>query len=143
MTEFGVDAYDNDVPAVDEQAQADWGVLQWRIIEAKTLGGTVMEYSDEWWKAGNPASHDTGGFVRDAMNDRFSNEEYWGVVFIGDSGGSCNDVAPRLVYAALRSEWFTPDVPALTRGGLALLALLLAAGGGIASLRLHGRKARG
>jgi hypothetical protein len=143
MTEFGVDAYDNNVSALDEQAQADWGVLQWRIIEAKTLGGTVMEYSDEWWKAGNPESHGPGGFVRDAMNDRFSNEEYWGVVSIGDGGGACNDVTPRLVYAALRSEWFTPGVPALTRGGLALLALLLTAGGGIVSLRLHGRQARG
>ncbi len=135
ITEFGVDAYDNGVSAEDQQAQADWDVLQWRVIEAKTLGGTVMAYSDEWWKCGNPAAHDTCGFVRDAMNDRFSNEEYWGVMSISDTGGLCNDVTPRLVYAALQNEWLVPGVPTFSHGGLILLAVFLMAAGEIACLR--------
>jgi hypothetical protein len=124
MTEFGVDAYDQNAGALDEQAQADWDVLQWEIISKKSLGGTVMEYSDEWWKYNPPTNldvHDSGGFIRDAMNDRFSNEEYWGIVSVSKREGQPDDVTRRLAYFALKAKW----LPALSPGGLILLVALL------------------
>ena len=50
----GIDAYDNVAGSEDLESQAIWDALQWRAIRAKTLGGTLMAYSDEWWKAGVP-----------------------------------------------------------------------------------------
>ena len=44
-----------------------------------------MAYSDEWWKAGNPDTHDPGGYHTDAHPDGYSNEEWWGIfVFLKD-----------------------------------------------------------
>jgi hypothetical protein len=93
VTEFGVDAYDNNAGMEDQESQAECDVSLWRTIRAKTLGGTVMAYSDEWWKAGAPCDHDTGGFPRDTHPDRFSNEEWWGMFQIADTGGLCDESA--------------------------------------------------
>lgn len=118
ITEFGVDAYDNHAGTVDEQAQADWDVLQWQMIAAKSLGGTVMAYSDEWWKdvEGGPALHDPGGYYSGTGNDGFSNEEYYGLVSVADMGGACDAVSPRLAYTALKEQWLNTMYVTLSKG---------------------------
>jgi hypothetical protein len=59
VSEFGADAFhSNDAlnPAAgaeNQNEQAQWDGLLWDEIVAnggKTIGGTVMEYADEWWK---------------------------------------------------------------------------------------------
>ncbi|HEY8401689.1 MAG TPA: Ig-like domain-containing protein [Cytophagaceae bacterium] len=46
-------------------------------------GVCFFEWSDEWWKAGNPNTQDTGGFTNGGVPyDGFANEEYWGIVDI-------------------------------------------------------------
>ncbi len=59
ISEFGADAWHtNDVnnPSdgfEDQETQANWGGKLWDEIVANkrvSIGGTIMEYSDEWWK---------------------------------------------------------------------------------------------
>jgi hypothetical protein len=135
ITEFGIDAYDNVAGSEDQESQATWDALQWRAIRAKTLGGTVMAYNDEWWKAGAPAVHGSGGFPRDTHPDRFSNEEWWGMVSVADTGGSCDEITPRQAYSALQREFGGIPVPASSKAGAIALAALLLTAGTLAALR--------
>jgi hypothetical protein len=107
FTEYGIDAWNNVAGAEYQDVQAAWVVRQWRQIESATLGGTIMAYSDEWWKAGSPSTHDTGGYSTGVHPDGFSNEEYWGMVWVQDQGSSPDLVHPRLVYTALGQEYAT------------------------------------
>ncbi len=104
-TEFGIDAWDNVNGQVYEATQAAWNVQQWRQIKARTLGATVMAYADEWWKAGDPTSHDFGGYSTGAHPDGYSNEEWWGMVAVEDNGSAPDIVHPRQTYYALAAEW--------------------------------------
>lgn len=48
-------------------------------------GVALFEFSDEWWKAGNPNAHDVGGWAPNSSGvpyDGAPNEEYWGIVDI-------------------------------------------------------------
>ena len=57
-------------------------------------GGTIMEYCDEWWKAGDPDEHD------------IHLEEWWGLFSVEiDSAGSPDIVIPREAYHDLREVW--------------------------------------
>jgi hypothetical protein len=105
ITEYGIDAYDMIAGEEYQAVQADWVTQQWRHLSVSCVGGTVMAYSDEWWKAGNPDSHDTGGYFTDQHPDGFSNEEWWGIVAVELNPGSCDTVQPRAVYYALRDEF--------------------------------------
>jgi len=140
ITEFGVDAYDNVAGTEDPKSQAEWSVLQWRAIRAKTLGGTVMAYSDEWWKAGTPCAHDTGGFPRDTHPDRFSNEEWWGMFSIANTGELCDELTQREAYSSLQWEFHDKGVPAASRGGAIALALLLLTGGTLVVVQRASRR---
>jgi hypothetical protein len=53
---------------------------------------------DEWWKSGNPSSHDNGVFSISVPYDNYANEEWWGIVDI--------DRNTTLAYEALK-EAFT------------------------------------
>ncbi len=105
FTEFGIDAYDMLAGQEYPTVHADWVAQQWEQIAANCLGGSVMAYSDEWWKAGDPITHDEGGYYTDQHPDGFSNEEWWGIVAVEDLGGPCDDVVPRLAYYALRDAF--------------------------------------
>jgi hypothetical protein len=140
ITEFGIDAYDNVAGAEDQESQAEWNVLQWRAIRAKTLGGTVMAYSDEWWKAGTPCAHDGGGFPRDTHPDRFSNEEWWGIFSIADTGGLCDELTQRQAYAALQWEFRDKQLPATSERGVIGLGLLLLTAGTLVVVRRAWRR---
>jgi hypothetical protein len=105
FTEYGIDAWNNVAGAEYQDVQAAWEVRQWRQIRRATLGATVMAYSDEWWKAGDPNSHDFGGYPTKTHPDGYSNEEWWGVVAVQDNGGGPDIVHPRQAYYALGQEF--------------------------------------
>ncbi|MDD1751388.1 MAG: PASTA domain-containing protein, partial [Methanothrix sp.] len=113
LTEFGVDAYNTGSSSEYQDIQADWVVHEWEQIKENSLGGIVMEYSDEWWKrCGLPFSHDTCGYDTDAQPDYCSNEEWYGVMAIQDNGIQPDIMHPRDVYYALQSE-FNYDIGSL------------------------------
>lgn len=72
----------------NEQAQADAtkNILNDVFDHQDVCSGvTLFEFSDEWWKAGNPSSHDKGGWAPNSGGvpyDGAPNEEYWGIVDI-------------------------------------------------------------
>lgn len=105
LTEFGIDAYDTVHGGEYEAVQAQVNTWQWRWIERMTAGGTVFEYTDEWWKAGAPSSHDLGGYATHMHPDGFSNEEWYGLLR-PQAGGSLPDVlTPRAAYHAMALEY--------------------------------------
>jgi hypothetical protein len=105
LSEFGTDSYYTTAwynPVVgyeSETEQSIWLDSLWADIEPEIsaydvdrvcLGGTVFEWSDEWWKIpapdGSPLEHDNEGFDTPwnpyAHPDGFANEEYFGIVQI-------------------------------------------------------------
>lgn len=131
VTEFGIDAFDTVAGAEYQQVQADWVVNQWRLLSKRSLGGTVMAYSDEWWKAGDASSQDPGGYFTDLHPDGFSNEEWWGMVSVEQRAGTCDDVHPRLVFDALGEEFGAQPIPTLSQWGVGVMMFLFLAGGAL------------
>jgi len=85
LTEWGIDALDNRVKKEYEEVQASFDSTNWTQILSVgdvCVGGTVFEFTDEWWKAGNSATHDFGGYATGAHPDGYSNEEWWGLVAV-------------------------------------------------------------
>ncbi|MGD2086785.1 MAG: Ig-like domain-containing protein [Candidatus Aminicenantes bacterium] len=105
LSEFGTDSYYTTGwydPVVGYESETDqniWLDSLWTDIEPEIsaydvdkvcLGGTVFEWSDEWWKIpapeGSPFEHDNEGFDTPwnpfAHPDGFANEEYFGIVHI-------------------------------------------------------------
>nr|PZN23383.1 MAG: hypothetical protein DIU78_14020 [Pseudomonadota bacterium] len=111
LAEYGADAYNASpgVSAYDPESQAmAVRALTRELVEASaaanasgvTIGGTLFEWADEWWKdgSGSPNMHDVGGIAPGGgpYPDQTFNEEWWGVVDI--------DRNPRPAYDALREE---------------------------------------
>jgi len=111
MTEFGVDAYGAGLPSEHPHVQAEWVVHEWEQIEDSCLGGTVMEYCDEWWKCSSPSTHDSCGYYTDVQPDGFSNEEWYGVMEVEDGGSSIDIMHPREIYCALRQAFSGQRLP--------------------------------
>jgi len=118
ISEYGTDALDNNTLAEDEEMQAGWDVALWREIANSSiaLGGTIMEYSDEWWKfsTGDWGVHDTGGYYPSwnpaSHPDSYVNEEYWGIVRPVDNGVNPDIMQPRKVYYDLQGEFLIPPI---------------------------------
>jgi len=126
ISEFGIDAWysiDPLVPGIGyeiQDVQADWDVNQWDEVNAcdVCVGGTFMEYSDEWWKGGYPLSHDYNGYSTVswdplAQPDSFSNEEWWGIMWVEDNPSGIDIMHPRLVYFALQERFYYNNPPEL------------------------------
>ncbi len=108
ITEYGIDAWDNENGAVYEDVQAEWVGHQWRQIEGRCAGASIMAYSDEWWKADNPWSHDFGGYGTGNHPDGYSNEEWWGMVWCQDNGSEPDQLFARQVFFRMAQEYGSP-----------------------------------
>ncbi|MDP3785942.1 MAG: glycoside hydrolase family 2 TIM barrel-domain containing protein [Candidatus Omnitrophota bacterium] len=114
ISEYGIDAWDHVNKKEQQEAQAEWVGNNWDEIAKSSvcIGATLMAYSDEWWKAGDPDSHDFGGYGTDAWGkthpDNYSNEEWWGVVAAERTEGGIDKVIPRKVYYTLLERWARP-----------------------------------
>ncbi len=125
ISEFGVDAWHTidkyGDPAngyLDETSQAQCGNALWDEIAARgdvCSGGTVFEYSDEWWKdqSGDITTHDYTGFpytyTMTAHPDEYSSEEWYGVVAVSDNGTDPDIVTLREAFNGLKSRWAGPE----------------------------------
>lgn len=138
ISEYGVDAYyteswsfdgtDYIVTAgyVDEKSQSEWNANMAVEIMASEIasGGTLMSYSDEWWKSpGLLSQHDTGGAPQDrrytqgVFPDRFANEEYWGIVSVSPNAGSVDSITPRPAYYKLKEIFNNMPFTVVQPGG--------------------------
>jgi hypothetical protein len=124
ISEYGVDAYDNNASGQYQFVQSQCVQHCWNQINANwsgsdpdnnvCLGATLMAYSDEWNKAGIPAEHGTGGSDwGDRQPDGYSNEEWYGIMEVALDGtwetsptDGIDDIQPRsYIYNALQSLW--------------------------------------
>jgi len=110
VTEFGIDALDNRTKTVYETVQAQYDSTNWVQIAAANdvcVGATVFEFTDEWWKAGDPSTHDDGGYATTRHPDGYSNEEWWGVVAVTPdvNGDGMDEWRARPVYHVFQNLW--------------------------------------
>ena len=129
MTEWGADSFNAMSEEPDEDNQAKFLKFQWQDIERNAdpkhgvgncLGGTLFEWSDEWWKGNENlphtwAVHDiaahwyNNSYYYDAdVSTRLNmNEEWWGIVSLDpkklDNGN--NERIPKKSYSELKSIW--------------------------------------
>jgi hypothetical protein len=132
LSEFGADAYDAFLKKEDQNMQAFFLELQWHQIyenlagnkegAGNCLGGTIFEWSDEWWKHSqdNPDSwaiHDTesnwtnGSYYFDirAEGNKNMNEEWFGIVALSEELESgINKRVPRKAYYVIKDFWKDP-----------------------------------
>jgi hypothetical protein len=137
ISEFGIDAWHaNDIKHPekgyeDQDTQSEWDGSLWDEIVQNaptTIGGTVMEYSDEWWKPSEwyCTSPYTGqdenakrvakcisnqnhfGHMDAGFPDGFSSEQWYGVMSIArnpsDPKGP-DQMTERKVYFNLQKKW--------------------------------------
>ncbi len=93
LSEAGADSYmtiarDGYQQGRNEKVQADANarILQSVFDHGEVCSGvTLFSFSDEWWKAGNNAVQDVGGWAPNSTGvpyDGTPNEEFWGIVDI-------------------------------------------------------------
>jgi len=94
ITEFGCPAYAQGKSAAEaEEAQAEYHRGSWEDIEnnmafsggaGNAIGAVAFEWVDEWWKAYEPARHDTKGLWAGPFPDGYMHEEWLGLSSQGD-----------------------------------------------------------
>lgn len=129
MIEFGADSFNASTREPDETNQAEFLKLQWQDIErnfaggkgaGNSLGGTIFEWTDEWWKGNEniPSTwsvHDEAGhwqntsyhfdaYGADKMN---MNEEWWGIVSLDPKkrAKGVHGRVPKESYSVLKELW--------------------------------------
>ena len=129
IAEYGIDAYDDQHAAEYENIgppyQAIYAASLWNEIVANSdiaAGGSIMAYSDEWWKGRfgetdsdhlncpdfNRFFHSDCGYDTLAHSDGYANEEWWGIMRPVDNGPNPDIMQPRAVFCTLQSLWATP-----------------------------------
>jgi len=132
LTEFGADSYDAYKDVEDQNMQAFFLESQWRQLYenlannkegiGNCLGGTIFEWTDEWWKhnENDPESwkiHDTdsnwsnGSYYFDikAKGNKNMNEEWFGITAISqEQEFGIDKRIPRKAYYVLREFWKNP-----------------------------------
>lgn len=111
ITEFGIDALNNISKTEHESVQANFDSINWIQIRSANdvcIGATVFEFTDEWWKAGDPNSHDYGGYATGSHPDGYSNEEWWGIIAVtqdADNDGM-DEWRARKAFEMFKRNWF-------------------------------------
>ncbi len=129
LIEWGADSYNAYRREPDEDSQAEFLSLQWQDIARNAdskkgagncLGGTLFEWSDEWWKGNENlpytwSIHDTAAhwfnaayyYDAQAAEHMNMNEEWWGIVELDPkkSMGGNNARVPKKSYESLKSLW--------------------------------------
>jgi hypothetical protein len=132
LSEFGADAYNAYEKKEDQNMQAFFLEAQWRQIfqnlagnkegEGNCLGGTMFEWTDEWWKHNEWAQeswsvHDVGSnwsngaYYLDIKveGNKNMNEEWFGIVGLSEElENGINKRTPRKAYYLLREFWKNP-----------------------------------
>jgi len=126
---YGIDAYDTAAGSADEGDQADADEALWNEIQANhdvCAGGTIREYSDQWWRGGvadpacgTAASHDTCGVTSAAQPDGYDNPEWWGLMSVVPGAGALDAMTPRAVAGRLRDLFWSPEGTVKINGGAA------------------------
>ncbi len=133
LSEFGADGYDAYKQKEVQEWQAFFLESQWRQIydnlatgkegEGNCIGGTIFEWTDEWWKH-NPIDseslkvHDTesnwsnGSYYFDiqAPKNMNMNEEWFGIVALSgpQKEAGLDERVPRKAYYIIRDFWKNP-----------------------------------
>ena len=134
LSEFGADAYDAYQKKEDQNMQAFFLENQWRQIyhnlansndgAGNCLGGTMFEWTDEWWKSNECAAetwqmHDdhagwsNGSYYFDiqAPQNKNMNEEWFGIVALSpELEQGLNKRLPRKSYYVIKELWKHPSV---------------------------------
>jgi len=128
LIEWGVDSYNAKTKEEAQDIQAQFHKLQWREIQRNSflrsakgncIGGTLFEWSDEWWKANEHVpdtwkTHDTTGqfsnaaYYYDYEHNLFNmNEEWWGVVSVLPKTGDqkSDGRKPKKSFHTLKELW--------------------------------------
>lgn len=129
MIEFGADSFNAATREPDEENQAEFIKLQWQDIErnlaggkgeGNAIGGTIFEWTDEWWKGNENiphtwSVHDEAGhwqnssFHFDAYGaDRMNmNEEWWGLVSLDPKNrqNGIHQRIPKESYRVMKELW--------------------------------------
>ena len=125
MLEYGIDAYNaiqgDEYENLGAALQAEYAASLWSDMMVNAdicIGGTIMEYSDEWWKGDSwtgagcsddgPDYHGLCGFSSPAHPDGYSNMEWWGIMRASRDGANPNVMTPRALYNTLQSMWLPP-----------------------------------
>jgi hypothetical protein len=114
LSEWGCDAFNGNTLQEDTGLQNANILRQWNEIAAhlafyssssQGVGGTLFEWSDEWWKSignENNAHNSASDWSNGAYEDANMNEEWWGVVAI--SSDSLQRTF-RPIYQSLQEQW--------------------------------------
>ncbi|MEA3305459.1 MAG: discoidin domain-containing protein, partial [Candidatus Omnitrophota bacterium] len=84
-------------PGTDQINQAEGADVLWDEMAANAdicCGGTLMAYSDEWWKSGSPATHE----------DSYG-AEWWGIMAVEDNGNKPDIMCKKEAYFRLQNKW--------------------------------------
>jgi len=132
ILEYGIDAYDDqngdEYETLGTAHQADYAKSLWNEIARNSpvcTGGSIMAYSDEWWKGKygkteeghltcpdyDPSLHSPCGYAAPSHPDGYANEEWWGIMRTQDNGAEPDIMQPRAVYYTLKSLWAPIGTP--------------------------------
>jgi uncharacterized protein (TIGR03437 family) len=109
VSEFGIDAFDAQTGAENEQAAADAAMSLADTIESfeGALGGVYRSFVDEWWHSGPDSSiHSTAGGNDSSFPDGVRNDSWFGIFRPAESGiADLDSLHPRLAFRALADRW--------------------------------------
>ena len=108
VSEYGIDAFDQQGRRENEQAQAAVADEVGRSIESAPwlLGGVYFGFVDEWWRGSDPARQLDTGVESPGSPDGFRNDAWFGI-FRAEPAASegLDSLSPRAVYYRLAGLW--------------------------------------